>query len=280
MRIALIADTHLSSRAPECVANWHAARRAVGRLGADLTIHFGDITLDGHRPGDELAFASCLLQQWPTAMRCVPGHRAPGDCAGEVPLDDRLLRACGDIFGPDRWAIRMGNWKLLGVDAQRLGFDSAPDAALWAWIAEQAEPAAEHAHTALFLNRPILGTGSQEATRKRQHLNRTAAERLLKGPLQPTLRLVVSGRAHPQVDATVEGVRHLGVPPTISSPPDDLPTRSGQPLIGIGLLDLGEGSVHFELWCPDGMRRHVVSELAHRRSPFGADATGNASPWV
>jgi len=41
MRIALIADTHLSARSPECVANWHAARRAVGRLGADLTVNLG-----------------------------------------------------------------------------------------------------------------------------------------------------------------------------------------------------------------------------------------------
>jgi len=28
MRIALISDTHLSARSPECVANSHAARRA------------------------------------------------------------------------------------------------------------------------------------------------------------------------------------------------------------------------------------------------------------
>jgi len=72
MRIALIADTHLSDRSPECVANWHAARRAVERLDANLTIHLGDITLDGQTHTDELTLASRLMQQWPTEMRCVP----------------------------------------------------------------------------------------------------------------------------------------------------------------------------------------------------------------
>ena len=38
MRVALITDTHLSARAPECVANWHAARRATERVGAELTL--------------------------------------------------------------------------------------------------------------------------------------------------------------------------------------------------------------------------------------------------
>jgi predicted phosphodiesterase len=63
MRIALMADTHHCARSPQCVANWHAAGRAGGRLAADLTVHLGDITLDGQTHGDELAFASRLMQQ-------------------------------------------------------------------------------------------------------------------------------------------------------------------------------------------------------------------------
>ena len=121
MRIALIADTHLSARSPECVANWHAARRAVGRLGADLTVDLGDITLDGQTHGDELAFASRLMQPWPTEMRCVPGNDDLGDGSGESPLDERLLRAYRDIFGPDHWVIKAGDGKLLGINAQLLG---------------------------------------------------------------------------------------------------------------------------------------------------------------
>jgi predicted phosphodiesterase len=266
MRIALIADTHLSARSPECVANWHAARRAVGRLGADLTVHLGDITLDGQTHGDELAFASHLMQQWPTEVRCVPGNHDLGDGSGESPVDERLLRAYRDIFGPDHWVIKTGGWKLLGINAQMLGTDSAQEAALWEWIAEQAGPAPDHAHTALFLHRPMLRPRSGEFARKGRYVSRAATERLLEGPLRPTLRLVVSGHTHQYIDTAVDGVRHLWMPSTAFILPDDLQTRIGEKLVGIGLLDLSEGTARFDLWCPDGMRRHDVCALEFFRA--------------
>ncbi|MEI7465712.1 MAG: metallophosphoesterase [Burkholderiales bacterium] len=261
MRIALIADTHLSARSPECVANWHAARRAVERLGADLTVNLGDITLDGQTHGDELAFASQLMQQWPTEVRCVPGNHDLGDGSGETPFDDKLLQAYVDHFGPDRWAMPAGSWKLLGINAQLLGTDAEQEAALWAWIEEQARPGPEHVHTALFLHRPMLRPLSSEQMRKGRYVSRSATERLLKGPLQPTLRMVVSGHAHQFLDTTVEGVRHLWMPSTAFILPDDMQMRIGEKLVGIGVLDLDQDAARFDLWCPDGMKRHDVSAL-------------------
>jgi predicted phosphodiesterase len=261
MRIALVADTHLSARSPSCVANWHAARYAVERLGADLTIHLGDITLDGQAHRDELGFASRLMQQWPTEARCVPGNHDVGDGSGESPLDERLLGEYRDCFGPDHWVVRVGAWKLLGINAQLLGTDSAREEALWTWIAEQAGPAAGHAHTALFLHRPVLRPQPNERVRKGRYVCRTAAERLLEGPLQATLRLVVSGHAHQFLDTTVAGVRHVWMPSTAFILPDDMQTRIGEKLVGIGLLDVGQDAARFDLWCPDGMTRHDVSAL-------------------
>jgi 3',5'-cyclic AMP phosphodiesterase CpdA len=261
MRIALIADTHLSVRSPECVANWHAAGRAVERLGADLTVNLGDITLDGQTHADELAYASRLMQKWPTEVRCVPGNHDLGDGSGESPFDERLLLAYRECFGPDHWVLQMGSWKLLGINAQLLGSDTAEESALWAWIEEQARPAADHESTALFLHRPMLRSQSSEIARQGRYVSRTATERLLKGPMQPTLRLVVSGHAHQYLDTMVEGVRHLWIPSTAFILPDDMQSRIGEKLVGIGLLQLGEEAAQFDLWCPDGMRRHDVSAL-------------------
>lgn len=272
MRIALIADTHLSARSPECVANWHAARRAVGRLGADLTINLGDITLDGQAHGAELGFASRLVQQWPTEMRCVPGNHDLGDGSGEVPLDTRLLGAYREVFGPDHWAIKAGDWKLLGINAQLLGTDSAEEAALWDWVATQVAAAPGHLHTALFLHRPMLRLQPGELTRKGRYVSSSPTARLLEGPLEPTLRLVVSGHTHQYLDATVGGVRHLWMPSTAFILPDDMQARIGEKLVGIGLLDLSDGAARFDLWCPDGMARHDVSTLQFFRAMSGEAA--------
>src|SRR5262245_34373532 len=69
MDIALIADTHLSKRTPECIANFVATAHVVAAAEPDLTIHLGDITLDGQHHREELPFAAGLLQLWPTVLR-------------------------------------------------------------------------------------------------------------------------------------------------------------------------------------------------------------------
>lgn len=274
MRIALIADTHVSARSPECVANWHAAGRAVARLQADLSVNLGDITLDGQTHGEELAFASQLVQQWPTEMRCVPGNHDLGDGSGEVPLDDQLLARYRDVFGPDRWVVHTGPWKLVGINAQLLGTGSNQEADQWEWLEEQCRASHAHVHTALFLHRPMLRPQAGERNRKGRYVSAAATERLLGGLLRSSLRLVVSGHTHQYLDTTVDGVRHLWMPSTAFILPDDLQTRIGEKLVGIGLLDLSSEVARFDLWCPDGMSRHDVSRLGF----FSASATRAAEP--
>jgi 3',5'-cyclic AMP phosphodiesterase CpdA len=261
MRIALIADTHLSARSPECVANWHAARRAVERLGPDLTVNLGDITLDGQSRPEELQFAVQLVRQWSTRMQCVPGNHDIGDASGESPLDEYLLAAYMNLFGPDHWAIETGNWLLLGVNAQLMGSGTPQEHAQWRWIEERALAAGPHAHTAVFLHRPVLRPQSGELTRKGRYISSEAGERLLSGPLQRSLRLVVSGHTHQYLDLTVAGVRHLWMPSSGFILPDHMQVRVGEKVVGIGLLEFTQDAVAFDLWCPDGMLRHDVSRL-------------------
>jgi 3',5'-cyclic AMP phosphodiesterase CpdA len=279
MRIALIADTHLSVRSPECVANWHAARRAVARLGVDLTVHLGDITLDGQTRSDELTFAARLMRHWPTETRCVPGNHDLGTGSGEVPLDLQQLSAYRDALGPDRWVLRAGDWILLGINAQLLGTNSAEEASLWAWLAGQCEKAGDQGHTALFLHRPLWRQRPGDVVRLGRYVDAAASHRLLNGPLSSTLRLVVSGHAHQYADTTVDGVRHLWMPSTAFILPDDMQPRVGEKVVGVGLLDLGTDTARFDLWCPDGMRRHDVSMLDFHRRPDPGDVPANAKGW-
>lgn len=261
MRIALIADTHLSARSPECVANWHAARRAVGRLSPEITVNLGDITLDGQTHPEELEFAVQLVGQWSTPMLCVPGNHDVGDASGEAPLDSSLLAAYVDLFGPDHWARRTGAWLLLGVNAQLMGSGTAQEQAQWRWIEEHAERVGPQAQTALFLHRPAFRPVSSELTRKGRYVTGAACERLLQGPLRRSLRVVVSGHTHQYLDVTVDGVRHLWMPSSGFILPDHMQPRVGEKLVGIGMLDFKDDGAAFDLWCPDGMLRHEVSNL-------------------
>lgn len=264
MRVAMISDTHLSGRSPESVANWHATRRAVERLAANLTIHLGDITLDGQVHDDELGLSSQLVKQWPTEMRCVPGNHDLGVGSAETPLNIPLLDAHRDVLGPDQWVVHAGRWRLLGINAQLLGTGSVQELALWHWIECQALQMTPSVRTALFLHRPLIRPQQGESTHGGHYVQKRAAEHLLNGPLCRTLRLVVSShthRTHQYLDLTVNGVRHVWMPPAAFIVPDDMQGRVGEKLVGIGLLDFRNEAARLDLWCPDGRVRHEIPRL-------------------
>jgi len=277
MRIALIADTHLSARSPECVANWHAARRAVERLAPDRTINLGDITLDGQTHPEELEFAVQLVRQWPATMLCVPGNHDIGNASGELPLDRRLLATYVQLFGPDRWVRRSGPWLLLGVNAQLFGSATDEEEVQWAWIEEQVDQAEPHTQTVLFLHRPLLRPSPGEFTRKGRYVVHAARERLLTGALRRTLRMVVSGHTHQYLDLSADGVRHVWMPSLGFIIPDHMQTRFGEKVVGLGLLDLSGHEARFDLWCPDGMHRHEVSNLLAFQEAIADRATADAN---
>jgi len=261
MRIALIADSHLSSRSPECVANWHAARRAVQRLAPDVTVHLGDITLDGQAHPDDLNFAADLVRRWPTPMRCVPGNHDMGDGSGEAPLNEELLSACQEAFGVDRWCMTLPGWQVLGINAQLLGTRTPQEDAQWQWTEALAGTAGSDTRTALLLHRPLARVRPDDPKDRGRYVPAPARARLLEGPLKRTLRLVVSGHTHQYLDVVDAGVRHVWMPSSGFVLPDAMQPRVGEKLVGIGLLELDRDTMGFDLWCPDGMVRHDLSAL-------------------
>ena len=257
MRIALLSDTHVSARAPECVANWYAARRAIERLRPDLTVHLGDITLDGQCDPDEVPFAAALATQWPTRVRFIPGNHDVGDGSGEAPVDEELRERYQRYFGPDRWSVVGDDWQLLGINAQLLGSGTPQEEEQWRWLEGPAIAAARTRATVLFLHRPLVRTVN-DPKREGRYVPETAARRLLDGPLQATLRLVVSGHTHQYLDRVDAGVRHLWMPSSAFVLPDRLQSRVGVKVVGIGVLAVNAEGVRFDLFCPDGMARHDV----------------------
>lgn len=265
MRIAVIADSHLSERAPECLSNWEAAAAVVKRLGAELTVHLGDISLDGQNHPEELLFAADAVRRWPTPMLCIPGNHDMGDGSGELPLDRARLERCRYAFGPDRWALRADRWELIGLNAQLLGTGTPEEDAQWQWLAEHLEQSVEARQRMLCLHRPLVRPNDAERARRGRYVVGSASRRLLHGPaygrLRETLRVVVSGHTHQHLDRSEAGIRHVWMPSTAFVLPDTMQPRVGEKVVGLGLLDITGGSARIDLLVPDGMTRHQLTEL-------------------
>lgn len=267
MRLLLVSDSHLAAHAAACNGNWQAAKAFAARAGADLTVHLGDITLDGAREPTQHAWALEAAADWPTALRFLPGNHDIGDnppapgIAADEPLDRALLTQYRAQFGADYWSLPAGEWLVLGLDAQLLGSGTAEEAEQWRWLAD-AVAAAAGKKTALLLHKPLFLDDPAAATVPLYRYVPVAPRRRLLELLAPLdLKLVLSGHTHQYLDRGIAAVRHIWLPSTAFILPDAKQARIGEKLVGVGVLELTAAGFRFDLVCPEGMVPYDIVRL-------------------
>jgi 3',5'-cyclic AMP phosphodiesterase CpdA len=295
VRIIAVADSHLAPHAHAFNDNWRAVRRYVDQARADLTVHLGDITVDGARDPGQFDHARAVTAGWPTPVRFLPGNHdvgnnppGPGLIAAE-PFCPPSLDAYRRAFGADYWALEHDDWYLLGLDAQLLGSETRDEADQWDWLASRVATSAGRP-TVLFLHKPLFQTSAADAAPHHRYVPLAPRRQLLDLLAVVRLRLVVSGHTHQYRDRAIDGVRHLWLPSTAFFLPDEVQERIGEKITGLAEIELTTDRASVHLVCPDGVQRHdgldqpVYPKLAAARARIrsnveaGAVATTSDSP--
>lgn len=274
MRIAIVTDSHLSPEAEAFNRNWAAVSAFVGASRADLTVHLGDVTVDGLGDPAQFAHVRTISASWPTPMRYVPGNHDIGDnppgpeVAAQQPLDRGRLADFRGAFGPDYWALDAEGWRVIGLNAELLGSGGLEEAEQWAWISGVASQSRD-IRVIVLLHKPMFQQSPADETPHQRVIPIAPRLRLFE-LLAPSLRAVVSGHTHQYLDRVVDGVRHIWVPSTAFYLPDEIQERIGEKITGLGMLELSPNDFRFDLVCPDGVIRH--SALDHPMYPELASA--------
>jgi 3',5'-cyclic AMP phosphodiesterase CpdA len=280
MRIILATDSHVGAPEAPFDANWLAVKEYARQSGADLTIHLGDITLDGANDPAQFARMQQLSDNWPSRLLHIPGNHDIGDnppapgVAAQHPLDLDRLAQYRAAFGADYWASDAGSWRLVGINAQLLGTGTAEEAAQWAWLEAEAEatdgrPVVLLSHKPLYRDDPLAATPPDY-----RYVPPLPRRRLLALLDRLNLRLVLSGHTHQYLDHMLDGRRHVWVPSTGYYFPDGAQDRIGEKVVGVGVLELAADEHRFHLVCPEGVRRHnlldhpVTPEVAAMREKW------------
>jgi 3',5'-cyclic AMP phosphodiesterase CpdA len=263
MKIAIVADSHLAPDARAFNANWAAAGAFVRSVKADLTVHLGDITVDGLADPAQFAHALDLSADWPTPIRYLPGNHDIGDnppgpnVASNHPLDGGRLADFRAAFGPDYWVVDSDGWRVIGLNAQLFGTESDDEREQWVWLAELiAQP--QLLPVILMMHKPLFQHSPADEAPHHRYVPAIPRARLVDLLSHPSLRAVISGHTHQYRDWTVAGVRHIWVPSTAYYFPDEIQDRIGEKVVGVGLLELSLNAYRFHLVCPDGVERHSV----------------------
>ena len=78
VRVVQISDTHLSPAKTHFAVNWAPLRDWVVAQDADLTIHTGDVTVDGADSEDDMREVAALMHALPGKFLAVPGNTMSG----------------------------------------------------------------------------------------------------------------------------------------------------------------------------------------------------------
>jgi len=263
MRIILVTDSHLAPGIDAFDRNWRAIREYVASAGADLTIHLGDITVDGRDDPAQFHHMLALSGDWPTPMRYLPGNHDIGDnppgpgIAAKEPLRLERLADYRTAFGPDAWASDAEGWHLLGVNAQLFGSETVEEANQWSWLEAQLDDV-QGRPVVLLLHKPLFQSSPSDAAPHHRYVPAEPRRRLFDLLARMDVRAVISGHTHQYLDRVVEGIRHLWVPSTAFYLPDTLQERIGEKITGLGVLDLAPGALRVHVVCPEGVARHNI----------------------
>ena len=262
MKIAIISDTHLAHGAKDFTANCLASLAWIDKVGADLVIHLGDITLDGVNDPAQFAFARDILSNLRTPLHLVPGNHdvgdnpSPGVEATEPPPRADQLALYRETFGPDHWVLVLAGWTLIGLNSLIFGLGNHEEEAQFAWLDQTL--AAATGPVGLLLHKPLFRNDAENDERHPRYVPRAVRARLLAKLAPHDLRFVLCGHTHQLRFMQSQGVDHLWAPSTAFVLPDSLQEPIGEKEVGVMMLTLMPDDHRAEFHAPPGMARHDI----------------------
>jgi len=270
-RIVVLSDLHLSPTHGFFWDNFAVARDAVNALTPDAVIVTGDLCINGPDSDAEIGFAASALGRLVPRVLALPGNHdvgdePPGQDAKQIVDGPRLAR-WNAAFRADYWSLDVGNWRLVGINAQLFGSDLSAESAQDEWL--DAQLAGTGRPIALFLHKPLFIEHADEAETTITSLNLAPRRSLLARLRAAPVRLVVSGHLHQFRDRTIDGLRHVWAPSTAFMANHAL---GGDRRPGMLAIDLAGEEPTIELLRPAGLAELDLAAIkGHGRYKFLRD---------
>jgi 3',5'-cyclic AMP phosphodiesterase CpdA len=266
--VVVVSDSHLTPGVAGTERNWAATLRHIEAAEPDLVVHVGDLSMNGAHDARDLAHGRARMDQVPAPWRVVPGNHDIGDTVSphidpsDFVTPDRLARWC-DVFGPDRWVVDLGRWRLIGVNAQLFGTGLPGEAEQWDFIdGELACLREARRHLLLVIHKPVTASGAELAVAPPyRFVPSPARDRLWERARAAGVHTVLSGHVHQSRALQVDGVTQLWAPTTWAVLPEKVQRTIGAKRCGVMELELpDDGGLVHEVVEPDGMAQLVISE--------------------
>jgi 3',5'-cyclic AMP phosphodiesterase CpdA len=261
-RMIVISDPHLSPTHGFFWENWCRTCEAVNRISPDAVIVSGDLCINGPDSDAEIAFAGRALRRLDAPVFAIPGNHDVGDePPGQEPdqiIDSRRLERWMLVFGGDRFALDLGGWRVLGINAQLLGSGLAEEGGQDAWLDRELGQTSQP--IMLVLHKPLFLQSSDETEMTASSTNPEPRGRLLRRLRRSPTQVVVSGHLHCHRDVVRDGLRHVWAPSTAFRLPAHVDADAAA-ILGILSLELDQGGARVKVIDVPGLVPYDLAEL-------------------
>jgi 3',5'-cyclic AMP phosphodiesterase CpdA len=267
-RVVVVSDSHLTARVANTDRNWEAALRHIDAAAPDLVIHVGDLSMNGTHDPQDLRHGLAQMKRVPAPWRVVPGNHDIGDTNSalidpdDVVTADRVAR-WNDLFGPDRWAVDLDRWRLVGVNAQLFGTGLPGEAEQWDFVDDALNGTHPTDQRLLFVTHKPIAAPEPELAGGPPYrfVPSPARDRLWERVRAAGVEVVLSGHVHQSRALQLHGVSHLWAPTTWAVLPETMQQTIGTKRCGLMELELpDEGSLAHRFVEPEGLAQHVINE--------------------
>ncbi len=262
-RIAQVTDLHLSREFPLFLLNWEILAERLRELAPELVLVTGDLGLSDPDRERDLVFARERLDALGLPWIAIPGNHDIGETLRHgheskhpIVTTDRRMRFVRH-FGEDGWTRTLGDWLLLGLNAQLLGSGLPDEAEHRRWIEDSL--AAHTGETVLIASHKTLYSTEGGADEPGWAIP-APESRWLEGLLSRfRTKVLISGHLHREKRYTHAGVDCIWAPSTafFASHPR-IEKRKGKLRVGALLLTLSVNSVEVEHVGDDRLIEHDV----------------------
>ncbi|TPI64876.1 metallophosphoesterase [Mesorhizobium sp. B3-1-3] len=269
MKIVQITDTHFSPTKPHFNGNWEPLADWIEQSGADLVIHTGDLTVDGADKDDDISFCMGLMREVSRPMLLVPGNHDVGHLPDSLqPVDAERLERWRRLAGPDYWSEDAGNWRLIGLNSQVMGFNDAAEEAQLEWLRKTLESRGGR-RVAMFAHKPLFVDDPDEGDTGYWSIRPTQRRRLYDLIAAHDVALHASGHLHWAWKGKYAGTS-LVWGPSAAFIVDTMERKMpGEQLIG-AVMHHFDDAVASEIVAVPGMTLHVLDDVVEEVYPHEA----------
>lgn len=208
-RVLQITDTHLSPAKRHFAANWAPLHDWIVRQDAAITIHTGDLTVDGADSEEDMRAGAALMASLPGTFLAVPGNHDVGEAGNpHQPVGAERLARWRRHFGHDWWSHDLADWRLIGLDSMLFGSDNAEELRQLDWL-DDALSTSGGRRIAWFTHRPLFIDRPDEGDTGYWSIKPAPRARLLERVRRFDVALIATGHLHKWRDHTVAGCRYV-----------------------------------------------------------------------